>query len=79
MKKTREQQIADVHAKELFKARNMGFADVQSYRAHLGNLDRKASYLKKIERYTEAIARYTEDIARMKAWIDEFEKENEER
>ena len=63
MKKTYEEQYEDIKAKEMKKAKEMGFDSVQELREYFANQNRKKTYLAKIERYKKA-------IAKMEAWIE---------
>lgn len=65
MKKSYEQQCADVWAKEAKKAEEFGFESVAKYRLYLANQNRKATYLAKIARYQKA-------IEEMLAWLAEY-------
>lgn len=65
MKKSYEQQVADVRAKEAEKAQALGFESVEAYRTHLSIANRIATYKAKIERYSRA-------IAEMQAYIEKY-------
>lgn len=63
MKKTYEEQYEDIKAKEMKKAKEMGFDSVQELRKYFADQNRKKTYLVKIERYKKA-------IAKMEEWIE---------
>lgn len=63
MKKSYEEQCADVWAKEAKKAESLGMS-VAEYRQYLADKNRKETYLAKIARYEKA-------IAEMQAWLAE--------
>ncbi len=63
MKKSYEEQLKDIRAKEEKKAKSLGFSSIEKYREHLANENRKRTYLAKIARYQRAIAEMTEWLA----------------
>lgn len=56
MKKSYEEQLNDIHAKEAKKAESLGFKTVAEYRQHLSNENKKKTYITKIAYYKKAIA-----------------------
>lgn len=63
MKKTYNEQCADVWAKEAKKAESLGFNSVEEYRRYLADENRKKTYIAKISRYRKAIAEMEEWLA----------------
>lgn len=66
MGKPYEEQLADIRAKEIKKAKSLGFENVEAYRKHQANENRKKTYLAKIERYEK-------QLAEIKKWLADYE------
>lgn len=63
MKKTYNEQCADVWAKEAKRAESLGFNSIEEYRRHLADENRKKTYIAKISRYRKAIEEMEEWLA----------------